>query len=207
MAQPSSVVAPAPRPVRKVGLSTLVVAMIAGTIALEGGYVNNPADPGGETNMGVTKRVAVANGYTGPMRTLPREIVNGIYFDRYIVEPGYLPLVAIDAPVTEEVFDTAVNMGPPKSSRFLQASINDICGARLAVDGRVGPATVDAYRACQTRRGASPLCLAMLDRLDGKQRAEYDRLVRASDRYRIFYRGWIAKRIGNVDRRKCTVAA
>ena len=40
-------------------------------IGHEGGYVNDPRDPGGETNHGVTKRVAVANGYTGSMKDLP----------------------------------------------------------------------------------------------------------------------------------------
>ena len=38
----------------------------------EGGYINHPNDPGGETMWGVTKRVARANGYTGSMRNLPK---------------------------------------------------------------------------------------------------------------------------------------
>ncbi|WP_083579019.1 glycosyl hydrolase 108 family protein [Tardibacter chloracetimidivorans] len=37
----------------------------------EGGYVNNPNDTGGETNWGITRGVAVANGYSGPMKDLP----------------------------------------------------------------------------------------------------------------------------------------
>lgn len=36
----------------------------------EGGYVNNPNDPGGETMWGVTKAVARQYGYTGSMRQL-----------------------------------------------------------------------------------------------------------------------------------------
>lgn len=203
MGAPATKVAPA----RKAGLTAIVAAMIAGTVALEGGYVNHPSDPGGETNKGITKRVAAAHGYTGPMRKLPDDVVHGIYYDSYIVAPGYLPLVSIDAAVTAEVFDTAVNMGPAKSSRFFQASINDVCGSGLAIDGRVGPGTVAAFRTCQQQLGATALCLTMLDRLDARQRAEYDRLVRASARYQVFYRGWIAHRIGNVDRRKCKVIA
>ena len=199
--------APAGKAARGAGIGAIVIAMIAGTMALEGGYVNHPSDPGGETNLGVTKRVAVAHGYTGPMRKLPDDVAHSIYYQSYIIAPGYLPLVEIDATVTAEVFDTAVNMGTAKSSRFLQASINDACGTRLAVDGRVGPATIAAYRSCQTRIGASALCRTMLDRLDSRQRSEYDRLVRVNARYRPFYRGWIAKRIGNVDRRQCEVRA
>ena len=45
-------------------------AIIDGVIAREGGYVNDPRDAGGETNWGITKAVARANGWAGPMRQL-----------------------------------------------------------------------------------------------------------------------------------------
>jgi lysozyme family protein len=180
------------------------LALIAGVLAVEGGYVNNKADPGGETNLGVTKRVAVAHGYNGPMRTLPREVAEDIYYEQYLVAPGYEPLIAIDAAVTEELFDTTVNMGPPRPSRWFQQSINSVCGTSIVPDGRVGQSTIAAYSACQVRLGSTRLCLTMLDSLDGKQRAEYERLVRVNPKLRIFLRGWIANRVGNVDRRKCS---
>lgn len=179
------------------------LALILGVVAIEGGYVNDPRDPGGETNKGITKKVAVENGYVGPMRTIPDEVVHSIYFDRYLVAPGYEPLIAIDAAVTEELFDTTVNMGPARPGRWFQRSINAQCGTRLAVDGRVGPATVRAFTACQRQLGAAALCVATLDRLDGEQRAEYDRLVRVNPVLKRFHRGWVAHRIGNVDRAKC----
>lgn len=188
----------------KKSIAAAALAMIAGVIAVEGGYVNHKADPGGETNMGITKRTAVQNGYTGPMRTLPRSVAENIYYRQYLVAPGYEPLIGIDAAVTEELFDTTVNMGPPRPSRWFQESVNALCGAHLAVDGRVGPQTVVAYRTCQARLGPTPLCTRMLDALDARQRAEYDRLVRANASLRVFYRGWVNNRIGNVDRRKCS---
>ena len=52
-------------------------------IGNEGGYVNNPKDPGGETNWGITKAVAVANGYAGDMRTMPKETAKSIYKKMY----------------------------------------------------------------------------------------------------------------------------
>ncbi len=188
------------------GMATIAL-MIAGVIAVEGGYVNHPADPGGETNMGITKKVAIANGYAGPMRTLPREVAHSIYYGRYIVAPGYEPLVSIDAPVAEELFDTTVNMGAPRPSRWFQLSINTQCGTKLTIDGRVGLGTIAAYRACQAKVGATPLCRGTLDRLDTAQKAEYDRLVRVNPKLKVFHRGWVAHRIGNVDRAKCAVAA
>lgn len=187
------------------GVSAIVAAMIAGVIAVEGGYVNHRADPGGETNMGITKRVAVENGYHGPMRTLPRSVAESIYYQRYLVAPGYAPLIALDAAVTEELFDTTVNMGAARPSRWFQSSINAHCGTRLAPDGQIGPQTVGAFAECQRTRGAARLCVAMLAQLDNHQRAEYHRLVRISPRLRVFLKGWLAHRIGNVDRAKCQV--
>lgn len=180
-----------------------IALMIASVIAVEGGYVNHPADPGGETNMGITKRVAVQSGYTGPMRKLPREVAESIYYRQYIVAPGYEPLIAIDAPVTEELFDTTVNMGAPRPSRWFQQSIGALCGTPVAVDGKIGPAAIAAYSACQRHLGPVRLCVAMLDSLDDRQRAEYERLARVNPKLRVFLRGWIRNRIDNVDRRKC----
>lgn len=193
-----------PKSNRNKKIGAVAAAIIAGTIAVEGGYVNNKADPGGETNLGITKRVAVQSGYNGPMRTLPREVAENIYYEQYMVAPGYEPLIDRDAAVTEELFDTTVNMGAQRPSRWFQQSINSLCAMSLAPDGHVGAGTIAAYSSCQVRLGSTRLCLAMLDSLDGKQRAEYERLVRVNPKLRIFLRGWIANRIGNVDRRKCS---
>jgi hypothetical protein len=95
-------------------------------------------------------------------------------------------------------------MGASKPSRWFEQSINEQCGARLAVDGRVGPGVIAAYKSCQTRLGAARLCVGTLNSLDSKQRAEYERLVRVNPKLRVFLRGWIANRVGNVDRRKCS---
>lgn len=187
----------------KAGLTAAAIAMIASVIAVEGGYVNHPADPGGETNMGITKQVAVANGYVGPMRTLPRGVAESIYYDRYLVAPGYAALISIDAAVTEELFDTSVNMGPSRPSTWFQRSTNALCGTTLTIDGRLGPGSMAAYQSCQAKIGAAPLCVATLGILDAWQSGEYARLIGANPKLQVFQKGWIANRIGNVDRRKC----
>jgi lysozyme family protein len=179
--------------------------MLAATLAVEGGWVNNPADPGGETNMGITKQVAAQHGYTGPMRQLPRDVALSIYYESYLVKPGYAPLVAIDAAVTEELFDTTVNMGAPRPSTWFQWSINAHCGTKLKVDGRVGPGTIATYKTCQQRYGSTALCRLTLDYLDLAQLTEYKRLVARNPRLKVFYKGWVTYRVGNVDRRKCGI--
>lgn len=193
---------PAPRS-GKATIGVAAMAMIAGVIALEGGYVNHPNDPGGETNKGITKAVAVKHGYTGPMRSLPDSVVYSIYYDTYLVRYGLEPLIKIDAAVTEELFDTTVNMGPQRPSRWFQQSIRELCWYNVAIDGQVGPATIKAYTTCQWQQGAANLCVRMLNSLDAKQRAEYDRLVRVNPKLKVFHKGWTNHRINNVKRSKC----
>ena len=48
-------------------------------IRIEGGYVNDPDDPGGETNYGITKRLAVAHGYKGSMINMTQDQAKEIY--------------------------------------------------------------------------------------------------------------------------------
>lgn len=194
---------------RRASIAGAVGLIIAAVFAVEGGYVNDPADPGGATNHGVTEEVARQNGYTGDMRDFPRECsvegevcAESIYRRDYIERPGYLPLVEIDPVVAEEVIDTAVNMGPRRPSRWFQQSVNATCNTRLAVDGRIGPMTLLAWRECRGRIGP-PACVDMLDRMDALQEAEYDRLVRVNPRLARFRRGWQNHRIGNVARERC----
>lgn len=122
-------------PVKAAGLTGIVATLIAGVIAVEGGYVNHPNDPGGETNMGITKVIAVRAGYVGPMRALPREVAESVYYERYLVAPGYAPLVDVDAAVTQELFDTTVNMGAARPSRWFQAAIGAQCGVAIPWQG------------------------------------------------------------------------
>lgn len=192
---------------KKKALPAAIMAMVAATIAMEGGYVNNPKDPGGETNMGITKKVAQDNGYAGPMRTLPRATAESIYYEQYIVVPGYEPLVEVNAPVVAELFDTGVNMGPLWPSKWLQQSLNEMCGTSLKVDGVVGKGTRDAFVACQNKTGAAAMCVQMLDRLDAKQKARYYGIVKARPSSQIFLKGWLKWRIGNVDRKQCQQGA
>lgn len=186
------------------------LAIVGSVIDTEGAYVNHPNDPGGATRWGVTEREARAAGYRGDMRYFPKSCTGraticakGIYLERYIAKPGYLPLIEADPAVGEEIVDSAVNFGPPRPSRWFQQSMNELGGGPIAVDGVVGPATIAAYRRLQVRFGDVAACRMTLDTMDAKQLAEYRRLVRVNAKLKVFYRGWVAKRIGNVDRARC----
>lgn len=110
-------------------------------IAHEGGYVNHPDDPGGETNWGITARTARANGYTGSMRELTRRQAREIYRVAYW---GRARADDYDPAIGFQLFDAAVNHGIGNAIRFLQRAVG------VADDGIVGPQTVAAINSMQT---------------------------------------------------------
>ena len=100
----------------------------------EGGYVNHPSDPGGETNFGITVAVARENGYTGSMKDIPLDTVKQIYRNRYW---NKCKCDDLPAPLRLVVFDCAVNSGVSASIKFLQTALG------LSTDGIIGPATLE----------------------------------------------------------------
>lgn len=105
----------------------------------EGGFVNHPVDPGGMTNLGVTK--LVWENWVGhpvdeqTMRGLTPEMVAPLYKKRYwdAVRGDDLP-----SGVDLVVFDCAVNSGVGRASRFLQQVVG------VTDDGKIGPGTIQA---------------------------------------------------------------
>ena len=100
----------------------------------EGGYVNHPKDPGGETQFGITKRSYLHLNIRDLTLDDARAIYRRDFWDR--LQCDALPLAA-----RFQVFDAAVNSGPGNAARWLQAA------AGVAQDGLIGPATRQAVDA------------------------------------------------------------
>jgi lysozyme family protein len=177
----------------------VALRLINEAIEREGGYVNHPNDPGGETNWGITIGTARANGYTGSMKSLSRRQAVEIYYSQYWLKPGLDKVFATGAILTAaELFDTGINMGPAWAGRFLQDGLNVLEGVGIPVDGQIGPKTLGALRAyINKRRVEGDKVLAKL--LDCFQGDRYAVLVRNNERNRSFIFGWLRTRIGNVD--------
>ena len=99
----------------------------------EGGYVNHPQDPGGETNLGVTKRVYEEWGGSKDMKDLLVEDVAPIYKKNYWdrVKGDSLP-----SGLDICIFDFGVNAGPGRAAKYIQTQIGTIA------DGGIGPNTL-----------------------------------------------------------------
>lgn len=104
-------------------------------MSFEGGYSFNAADPGGETNWGITARVARAEGFVGEMRDMPKEVAKTIARKRYwdAVHCDELP-----EGIRYAMFDCAYNSGPAQAVKFLQRAVG------TNPDGVIGAMTLAA---------------------------------------------------------------
>jgi lysozyme family protein len=142
----------------------------------EGGYVNNPADPGGMTNLGVTKRVWEE--YTGhesdekEMRSLTPEKVAPLYEQKYW-RPCYGEVLPRGLDFI--VFSMGVNAGPGRAIKLLQSSIGCV------PDGVIGPKTRGLI--CDSNT-------ATLIAKFSEARREYYRSLKT---FPVFGKGWLAR--------------
>jgi len=136
---------------------------VALVIGYEGGFVQNPRDPGGATKFGITRetlsRVRGRPASVEDVRALTRAEAVSIYRRYY-----WNPLRADDFPpgLALAVFDLAVNSGPAAAVRMLQTVLG------IEADGIVGPRTLEAVRAndrAETIRRLTRARLAFLARL------------------------------------------
>jgi lysozyme family protein len=150
----------------------------ASVIHSEGGFSNNPRDPGGITNLGVTKRAWeawVGHSVTEQdMRQLTPAIVAPFYRANYwnAVHGDSFPVgIALC------LFHCAVNAGPKRAATLLQGIVGAV------PDGAIGAGTQAAVRAFLSARGEQALVAAFQDAL----RAYY----RSLSTFEVFGRGWL----------------
>jgi lysozyme family protein len=149
----------------------------------EGGYVNHPNDPGGETIMGISRRAhpkwegwsLVDSGDRDS--TQLKDKVRIFYWEKY-----WRPIHGDSLPEAIAVvfFDYAVHSGVGRAARELQRLVGLRGGA---VDGVVGPKTIHAVWQWLELQGALPY----VDR----RRRFLTRLTQRRAKLQVFYRGWM----------------
>jgi lysozyme family protein len=140
----------------------------------EGGYVNDPKDPGGETKYGVSKKAY-------PNLDIARLTVDEaieIYKNDYWI-PARVDSLSNE--LQGMYFDMVVNHGKSKAVKILQQACNNKNKKDIQVDGKIGPNTIKA---------SLPL---ELDRLRAYRFYEYARLVMKKPSLEKFYYGWVRR--------------
>jgi lysozyme family protein len=155
-------------------------AHLAAVLRHEGGFVNHKDDPGGMTNLGVTRKVWEAwtkiPANEADMRALTIDNVKPLYKARYwdAVRGDELP-----AGVDYCVFDAAVNSGPTRSAMLLQKALG------VSVDGVIGPKTIQAAKVAPPGGLIDALCAKRMEHL------------RSLPHFRTFGAGW-TRRVNEV---------
>ena len=142
----------------------------------EGGYVNHPSDPGGMTNLGITKRSLEE--WLGHdvdekfMRKLTPEIAAPFYEQKYW-RPCYGEVLPRGLDFV--VFSMGVNAGPGRSVKLLQQALGCV------PDGVIGPRTRELI--------SNSNCATLITKFSEARREYY----RALKNFPVFGKGWLAR--------------
>jgi lysozyme family protein len=177
-------------------MNDLKTKTIEAILSVEGGYVNDPADSGGETNYGITVAVARKSGYNGLMVNMPRQVAFDIYASQYWDSVRGDQLCELSHAIAEEVVDTGVNMGTKRAGTILQRCLNVLnVGEKLyndlTVDGSIGPASLSALGMYLGNRDERTLLKA----LNCLQGAYYIELAERREKDEKFVYGWLRNRV------------
>jgi lysozyme family protein len=164
-------------------------------IGIEGGYSDDKNDSGGETNFGITKKVAEANGYTGSMKDIPMEKVKEIYYKGYWL-PNKLDQID-DLELTMEIFEQSVNMGNKRPAVWLQENLNALndTGKKwndITEDGNIGSGTITAINSCLSSTNGKKRLMKLMNICQG---IFYRDLVRKREKDERFLGGWLDNRV------------
>ena len=168
------------------------------TFGFEGGWSDNPNDPGGETNYGITASTFEAAKKAGLVRSESvaditksdaESIYRAWYWDRCRCDdlPDGIDII---------VFDAAVNCGVGSSGKFLQRAINRHAHDPVAVDGGIGPKTVKA-----TMELSKLNCQGLFDGCLLERLHYYREISDKNRNLQRFLRGWMRRTL-DLDRRK-----
>lgn len=145
-------------------------AAIPATLAWEGGLVDDPNDPGGVTNFGISKR-----SYPDlDIRALTREQACEIYRREFWQYDG----IESQA-VASKLFDAGVNLGTHRAVLFMQALVG------VPADGRYGPLTEGGVNGSQEQ--------ILLPAYRARLADYYRALVQAHPQLQKFIRGWLRR--------------
>ena len=155
------------------------VSAVAQVLKHEGGFVNHPADKGGATNWGITKRVYEAHvGRTvtvDEIKNMPQSVAAAIYKKNYWDAVGGDKIKSYG--VAFALFDQAVNRGVGTVVKQTQKILG------LPQDGAMGPKTLAALNAVGETEFLARFFAASL--------ASYNAIVAARPEQGVFLRGWM----------------
>ena len=146
----------------------------------EGGYVNNPDDPGQATRYGISQRA------------FPDENIEDLTLDRAmeLCRIHYWNALNLDQiksqDVASQLLDGGFNAGPGRAGKWLQRSVNLVTDSDLMVDGVIGPKTLEAANNVRHQR-------ALLAAVKLQQAKHHEKLALNENWAKTFISGWLLR--------------
>lgn len=176
------------------------------TAVAEGGYANNPRDKGGETYQGIARKIHPAwkgwpmiDAIKDKVGTSAKSIntaaeknvslqglVVSFYKDVYWNELN-LDLIN-DQQMSNELYDTGVNLGTARSGLFFQKVLNVSSKTQLVLDGKIGPKTIAVFNSLS--QSDKHMVWKLFNCLQGEK---YISICEADPSQEIFLRGWASR--------------
>lgn len=161
----------------------------------EGGWVNNPNDPGGATNFGISLRFLADHPELGDfdhdgdvdaedIKAMTVEDAKKVYKSEWWDKFNYGNIV--DQTIATKVFDFSVNMGAKRAHILLQRGLNAAFGLKLTEDGIIGPATMSVINSAIDGSGEQQL----LDAYSNAAWDFYQRIIQGNPKLAVFQKGW-----------------
>lgn len=158
-------------------------------------WVDDPADPGGETVWGwsmlTIKRLGLKprdlglpydDFFPGCLKTVSRATCEHLYLVYFWLKYGYQNVA--DQTAATKMMDAAVNMGPKRAAEFAQRAANSL-GAQLKVDGALGPKSFAAINNCDPK--------AFVQAYAGEMAAYYLRTIERTPSLGKFKKNWLRR--------------
>ena len=166
-----------------------VDSLIHEVLRREGGYVDHPDDTGGATNHGISLRYIRGIGFdpngdgvidARDIKIIGPETAAELYRQEFFMAPR---IYRLPEPLQAQVFDMAVNMGPPRAIMLLQEMVG------TEPDGVIGPRTISRAARYIEQRGPSQANNEL-----AKHRIDfYRRLAERRPSQQAFLKGWISR--------------
>lgn len=154
----------------------------------EGGYSNDPDDPGGETNYGITEsdleHYGCKLGITCDVKDLTIDDAKAIYKAHYWEPYRYDDIESKE--IAAKLFDTAVNVGQQTAVKLLQQAFIYI-GYRIKPDGLMGDKTLSAINNAYK----IGLSFTLLDEFREALKEHYQAIADRNPKLKKFLKGWL----------------
>ncbi len=176
---------------------------VAVVLEHEGGLTDNPKDPGGITNFGITLPFLKDNGIdingngiinTDTIKKLTKNQAIEIYYKYFWLRYNYPRLNSVEIPT--KILDMSVNMGAGEAHKILQRSLNDLVykpawynndafHQLLTIDGVLGLKTISMANNCDHEK--------LHEQLRINQKQFYENLVNDKPLLQTFLDGWLKR--------------